>query len=169
MASRAPSPVGLINGERQLFMRKLGIKSKAALATIALLLISSSVGIFFYNSQNKSIQSLTESCFESFTQDVEFTALTVEILTLLPNLEREEVNLAQLSCVTSALGFPENLVYTIQTQKEGREDNDSFQLKWDTKPVCTEDSAFNTSKFSTCSGDAAGRPALQLVFKDFRN
>jgi hypothetical protein len=150
-------------------MRKLGTKSKAALATIALLLIFSSVGISLYNGQNNSIQSLTESCFESFTEDIEFTELTVEILTLLPNIEREEVNLAQLSCVISALGFPEDLVETIQSQQEGREDNDSFQLKWDTKPVCTDKSVYNSSKASTCSGDAAGRPALQLVFKDFRN
>ena len=150
-------------------MRKLRNKSKAALTAWALLLISSSVGIFLYNSQNNSIQSLTESCFESFTEDVKFTELTVEILTLLPNIEREEVNLAQLTCVTSALGFPEDLVETIQSQKQGREDNQSFQLKWDTKPVCTEESALNTSKYSSCSGDAAGRPALQLVFKDFRD
>ena len=124
------------------------------------------IGFLAVSGEKKSIESLTQPCFQDFTEGVWFNNLTLETEVLLPNIEREEVTVDQIACVLDALGFSPDALQTLQSQDAGRLDNEEFQMKWETKPLCEEGRL--GSRYSSCSGDSQGRPSIELIFKDFR-
>jgi hypothetical protein len=145
-----------------------GVSKRLNLVLVSFVLVVtvSIIGFLAVSGEKKSIESLTQPCFQAFTEGVWFNNLTLETEVLLPNIEREEVTVDQISCVLHALGFSPDALQTFQSQDAGRLDTEEFQMKWETKPLCEEGKL--GGRYSSCSDDSQGRPSIELIFKDFR-
>ena len=154
--------------------------SRAVLLVIGATLVSVLALTWFFQSQNPatnsqlSLEKLSQSCFAKYSDGILYSGLTLEIRTFFPNIEREEVTEEQIECVLEKFNFPAGSLDDVKAEESGRLDNESFQLKWQTIPVCMEGDPFRrdlprvTSKYADCSSDPSDRPVISLVFKDFR-
>jgi hypothetical protein len=147
-------------------MKSVSTRMKIVIVSLVLFVTVSIIGFLAVSGEKKSIESLTQPCFQDFTEGVWFNNLTLETEVLLPNIEREEVTVDQIACVLDALGFSPDALQAFQSQDVGRLDNEEFQMKWETKPLCEEGKL--GGRFSSCSDDSQGRPSIELIFKDFR-
>jgi hypothetical protein len=150
----------------QVTMNSRRTRTKFGIVSLVLFVTVSIIGVLAFNGQKRSIESLTKPCFQGFTQGVWYNDLTLELEVLLPNIEREEVTVDQISCVLDSLDFSPEALQTLQSQDAGRLDTEEFQMKWETKPLCEEGKL--GGRYSSCSDDSQGRPSIELIFKDFR-
>jgi hypothetical protein len=154
--------------------------SRSVLLILGSMLVSILALTWFFLSQNSAanaqltLEKLSQSCFAKYSDGSLYSGLTLEIRTYFPNIEREEITEEQIECVLEKLDFPAESLDNVKDEESGRLDNESFQLKWKTIPVCLEGNPFRkdlpkiTSKYSDCSSDPFERPVISLVFKDFR-
>lgn len=105
------------------------------------LLVAISLPPFSAQEENapKPIAELVDNCFESYNTGISMLSkysVAVEIVTLFPDLERDNVTKGQILCSLEALDFSTLEAEDVFSKDSGRFDNANFQAKWEAVPTC---------------------------------
>lgn len=115
----------------------------------------------------QSVGELVDHCFESYNdgiQELSKYSTEIKIVTLFPDLERENVTKGQILCGLEALNFSKSDAEDMFIEESGRIDNSNFQAKWEALPTC-EDGQVICLKEETRSWEVRH---LTITLKDFR-
>jgi hypothetical protein len=115
------------------------------------------------------ISELVGNCFEGYNEGIQVLSkysTEIEIVTLFPELERENVTKGQILCSLEALDFSMSDAEVIFIEESGRIDNSNFQAKWEALPTCGNGEALFCLKGTTKSWEVRH---LTITLKDFRS
>jgi hypothetical protein len=115
----------------------------------------------------KALSEIVAPCFEGYNEGIVMLSKytkEIEILTLFPNLERENVTKEQIICSLEAMNFSKSDAEDLFTEELGRLDNDDFQVKWEAKATCKNGAVYFCKK-ATANWQVR---QLNILLKDFR-